>query len=784
MSFVDVIPSRLRPGRAARASSAPPTRTAARRALAGAAVAALSAGFVVAVPSGADAAVPTFPDNIIVFPDRDFVSVEGYEDRVGQTATLEATRPGVGLIGSAQAVVEAGGVAFEVNHPGGVCWGAGTGLNVTPDLQAGDVISIRFGGTAAGDVRVLSGTVTQDAVQNGATVTVSGTLGADVDPAQIEQRIIEPALRDTAIGRRDIRALPGPLTPDPRGGYSSGISFPTATTFVATYVFDDPAGPETAADIAAIAANAALGERLMSWEVTDPVGNRQGITIAEFGEAGGPGFGGCPNGPLQSGPPGPTNVSAAKQANGDLKVTWTPATALAGTPAITGYRVHAVGQTGTVVSGNTEQVELGKRITGAGANGTTLTGLGTTETYEVEVVSVSSVGETFPAVRAIPVTDVTPPTLTASPAAGSYATAQTVTLTANEAGADIYYTLDGTDPLDAGGVLDPAAIRYTAPVTVSASATLKAVAFDPSNNVSDVLEAAYTITNTPTPAAPVFGPATVGNGSIALTWTLDDPSVIDYSVQLYSPVDTAVGAPQVTTGTTLTVNGLTPDQQYWVTVTARNANGSGPASATLGPLTPVGAVVANAGADRTVNRTATAQTVTLSGAGSTTTGATYQWTQVTADGGSTVATGADAVTLTGATTLSPSFTLPTFALPQTNNPKFFRLTVTTASGSKSDWVKITPVPGQVQIATARWRAGDFRVTGADSIVGTTVTLYTAVNGQPGTALGSGAVTAAAAPATGGAFDIRLRNAAAPATNPGRIFAVSTDGGIAGPFTVS
>ena len=31
----------------------------------------------------------------------------------------------------------------------------------------------------------------------------------------------------------------------------------------------------------------------MNWEVQDADGNRQGLTIAEFGEAGGPGFGGA-----------------------------------------------------------------------------------------------------------------------------------------------------------------------------------------------------------------------------------------------------------------------------------------------------------------------------------------------------------------------------------------------------------------------------------------------------------------------------------------------------------
>lgn len=67
----------------------------------------------------AHAAVPSFPDNILVFPNRDFVSVAGYSGHQGETATLEVHRAGVGIVGSAQAVVSGGDVAFEVNHPGG-----------------------------------------------------------------------------------------------------------------------------------------------------------------------------------------------------------------------------------------------------------------------------------------------------------------------------------------------------------------------------------------------------------------------------------------------------------------------------------------------------------------------------------------------------------------------------------------------------------------------------------------------------------------------------------------
>src|SRR6185436_21093101 len=98
----------------------------------------------------ASAAPPNFPDNIVVFPDRDFVTVEGFQNHVNETALLEVVR-GDRVIGSAKAVVAEGDVAFEVNHPGGYCWGAGTDLAVTPDILPGDVVSIKFGQLNAGD---------------------------------------------------------------------------------------------------------------------------------------------------------------------------------------------------------------------------------------------------------------------------------------------------------------------------------------------------------------------------------------------------------------------------------------------------------------------------------------------------------------------------------------------------------------------------------------------------------------------------------------------------------
>lgn len=739
-------------------------------------LAATMAGSALVGAHAAAAAVPTFPDNLLVFPNRDFITVEGYAEHRGEIGTVTVRRPSLGgqVIGSAQGVVSGGDVAFEVNHPGGVCWGAGTGLRVTPDIRPGDVASISFGGNEAGDTRVQDAFVDADTVQNGNTVIIKGHIGPDVVQANTEQRVIEPQLVDTAIGRRDVRAVPGPLTPAARGGYASALEF-NGDTFTATYVFDDP----TVADIVA---HASLGPRLLSWEFVDAAANRQGVTIAEFGEPGGPGFGGCPNGPLQSGPPGPTNVSAVNVAGG-IKLTWTPAVAIPGTQPITGYRATAVAQT---TNGAGEQVEIGRRVGNPNASGTTITGLSSTESYDVEVVAVSSVGETFPGVRATPVTDTTPPVVSASPGSGTYATAINVALSANEAGSDIYYTTDGSDPVS-GDVLSFTATHYTAPIAVSTDTELAYVAFDPAGNVATVGHATYRITNTPTPATPVVASSSVGTGSVTLNLTAPDPSITSFTVQAYDGSGAVVGSPRTTTATetaarSVTLTGLAGDVALYFTVAATNDNGTSAPSAKVGPLTPLGSVVANAGPDQTVARATTATTVNLTATGSTP-GASYSWVQIKADGTTMPTTDPDYAGLTGANTASPSFSLRLFRFPMTNKPLIFRLTATTASGSKSDDVMVTPVPDQVFIGTAKWKPGDFRVTGTGTQVGGTITVHKGT--LAGVSLGQAALTAAAPPATGSVFDARSRAIAAPFnTNPGTIWIESTLGGVAGPFTVS
>ena len=225
--------------------------------------------------------------------------------------------------------------------------------------------------------------------------------------------------------------------------------------------------------------------------------------------------------------------------------------------------------------------------------------------------------------------------------------------------------------------------------------------------------------------------------------------------------------------TTLAYDGLTGDTAYYFTVKATNANGTGPESAKSGTVTVQGAVVANAGPDQTVTRRTTATTVTLDGTKSTAAGATYAWEQVLAS-----PTDPDKVTLTGGATVAPTFVLPLYKYAMTNKPLTFRLTVTVGTTVRTDEVKVTPVPDRVTIALAQWKTGDLRVEGTGTVVGAVVTVR--AGGPAGRVLGQVSVTAAAAPATGGVYSLRLRNAAAGTSNPGLLWVESTVGGTAGP----
>ena len=117
---------------------------------------------------------------------------------------------------------------------------------------------------------------------------------------------------------------------------------------------------------------------------------------------------------------------------------------------------------------------------------------------------------TATAVYTISTTLATP---TFSPAAGTYTSAQSVAIT-GPAGATIHYTTNGTAPTTTSAV-------YSAPIAVSASETLEAIAVETSFTNSAAAVAAYTIT--PMLATPTFSPA-AGTYTSAQSVTVSGPA--------------------------------------------------------------------------------------------------------------------------------------------------------------------------------------------------------------------------------------------------------------------
>ena len=110
-------------------------------------------------------------------------------------------------------------------------------------------------------------------------------------------------------------------------------------------------------------------------------------------------------------------------------------------------------------------------------------------TTTIEALAIAnSVSSTVSSATYVVTQTATPPP-TFSPAAGTYSSAQNVTLGDSASGAIIYYTTNGTTPTTSSAV-------YSTPISVSASETVQAVAIASGSQLSTVSSAAYTIQTT------------------------------------------------------------------------------------------------------------------------------------------------------------------------------------------------------------------------------------------------------------------------------------------------
>jgi hypothetical protein len=98
--------------------------------------------------------------------------------------------------------------------------------------------------------------------------------------------------------------------------------------------------------------------------------------------------------------------------------------------------------------------------------------------------------------------------VTLSPAPGNFTPPQSVTLSDSTPGAAIYYSTDGTTPT-------PSSARYSAPLQVSATTTIKAIATATGYSTSAMVSGTYTVSTTVT----VTAPGKSGGGAVDL-WSL------------------------------------------------------------------------------------------------------------------------------------------------------------------------------------------------------------------------------------------------------------------------
>jgi hypothetical protein len=151
-------------------------------------------------------------------------------------------------------------------------------------------------------------------------------------------------------------------------------------------------------------------------------------------------------------------------------------------------------------------------------------------TTTIKYIAMDTAGNSS-AVQSISYTiDTTAPVITASSSGGTFTSSQTVTLSSNETGTTIYYTLDGSTPTTSSPV-------YNSALTISSTSTLKFLGKDTAGNQSAVQSVSFTI-NAPDTTAPTVSISPVAGTFTAtqsVTMTANEPATIYYTTDGSTP---------------------------------------------------------------------------------------------------------------------------------------------------------------------------------------------------------------------------------------------------------
>gem|GEM_PF-543676 len=169
-----------------------------------------------------------------------------------------------------------------------------------------------------------------------------------------------------------------------------------------------------------------------------------------------------------------------------------------------------------------------------------------------------------------------------SPAAGTYTSAQSVTLSDSTTGAVIYYTTDGSTPATSSSV-------YSTAIAISKTTTIKAIATASGYTQSAVVSATFTIQE-PTAATPTFSPDGTCSSS-AQTVTIADTTT---GATIYYTTDGST--PTTSSSVYSTALSLSATTTLKAIATASGYTQSSVASATytIGTVVPVSVVITSA----------------------------------------------------------------------------------------------------------------------------------------------------------------------------------------------
>lgn len=523
---------------------------------------------------------PIGPGNIEIFTKRDMVAIEGYSAQAGQNATIRVTRAG-NLIGVAHGVVDSTGF-LEVNHPGGSCWDV-----VTPNISGGDVVTVEFeDGSSDGAIAGTAVITSVDAVDGTATpdvagdvegqVVVKGTYGADVDLARMAVEIVNPNMRDMGIGER---AIGWPSDEVPAGYSVEGTA--ANGEFTVTYGFHSEAERD-----------AAFGgdPSVASWQA-EPVGveAQLGLTISEFKEIDGPGFGGCPAGPSGQAPNQPTEAFASAAGNNSITASWAPASVPADAPAITGYELIA------------EDTVLGQEVSikvGAQATTATIKGLVDGQAYPVKVVALNGQASTPAAAGTVTVTSAEQAPAASAPAAPGNVAVKDGSLLGT---ADVTWTAAAANGSAVTGYTVQAMsgdVEAAKAEVASGATSAKLEGLTPGTGYNFVVTAKSAAGNTAAapvvfsvqagtltaPAAPHVVRVTTGNGSATVEWqgaVAGNTPVTGYVLTATPATGTEVKVETDAAARNAVLNGLTNGTTYTLKLVATSLAGDS-AQATFG----------------------------------------------------------------------------------------------------------------------------------------------------------------------------------------------------------